>query len=192
MSEKLEKITLGGGCFWCLNPCFEMLNGVYKVTSGYSGGNYEYPTYQQVSTGLTGHAEVVQIEYNPEEISFSELLDVFWYIHDPTQVDKQGNDIGTQYRSVIFYRTEEQKVLSRESLKKSQATDLWKEKYTTLISPFSVFYPAEDHHQRYYQENPNQPYCRTVIAPKIQKFKARFNYKLKPEFQKENSELAGF
>ncbi len=184
--KKLEKVTLGGGCFWCLSPCFEMVKGVYKVTSGYSGGNIEFPSYQQVSTGLTGHAEVIQIEYDPEEISFSELLDMFWFLHDPTQFNKQDNDVGTQYRSVIFYRSEEQKILARESLKKSQASDLWKGKYVTEISPFSAFYPAEDYHQKYYQKNPNQPYCSSIIAPKVQNFKAKFNYKLKPEFQKNN------
>ncbi|MDR1876417.1 MAG: peptide-methionine (S)-S-oxide reductase MsrA [Flavobacteriaceae bacterium] len=184
VGKKIEKLTLGGGCFWCLSPCFEMLKGVHKVTSGYSGGSSEYPTYQQVSTGLTGHAEVVQVEYDPEEISFSELLDVFWYLHDPTQLNKQGDDIGHQYRSVIFYRTEEQRILALESLKKSQSTDLWKGKYVTEISSFSTFYPAEDYHQRYYHENSTQPYSKTVITPKIQKFRSRFNFKLKPEFQK--------
>lgn len=182
--KKLERVTLGGGCFWCVSPCFEMVKGVYKITCGYSGGDVEYPTYEQVSTGLTGHAEVIQIEYDPEDISFFELLDMFWFLHDPTQLNKQDNDVGTQYRSVIFYRTEEQKILAEESLKKSQTSDLWKGKYVTEIVPFSVFYPAESYHQNYYQKNPSQPYCSSIIAPKVQKFKTKFNYKLKPEFQK--------
>ncbi|MGM5629255.1 peptide-methionine (S)-S-oxide reductase MsrA [Apibacter raozihei] len=181
--KKLEKTTLGGGCFWCLSPCFEMLKGVYKVTSGYSGGNNEYPTYQEVSSGTTGHAEVVQIEYDPEEISFLEILDVFWFLHDPTQLNKQFEDVGTQYRSVIFFRSEEQKILAQESLKKSEKTDLWSGKYVTQISPFANFYPAEDYHQQYFKQNQFLPYCKSVISPKIQKFKSKFYYKLKPEFQ---------
>lgn len=186
MRKKLEKITLGGGCFWCLSPCFEMLNGITKVTAGYSGGKKENANYKDVCTGTTGHAEVIEIEYDPEEISFSEILDVFWFLHDPTQLNRQGNDIGTQYRSVIFYRNEEQKILAQESLKKSESSDLWKGKYVTEIVTFKEFYPAEDYHQRYYEQNPNQPYCSYTIAPKIQKFKARFNYKLKAEYQKRN------
>jgi peptide-methionine (S)-S-oxide reductase len=186
MRKKIEKITLGGGCFWCLSPCFEMINGINKVTVGYSGGKGENANYKDVCTGNTGHVEVIEIEYNPEEISFLEILDIFWFLHDPTQLNKQGNDIGTQYKSVIFYRSEEQKILAQESLKKSESSDLWKGKYVTEISPFKEFYPAEDYHQKYYEKNPNQPYCSYTIAPKIQKFKARFNYKLKTEFQKRN------
>ncbi|PQL95606.1 peptide-methionine (S)-S-oxide reductase MsrA [Apibacter adventoris] len=182
--KKLEKVTFGGGCFWCLSPCFEMIKGVNKVTSGYSGGYNDYPTFQQVSSGLTDHAEVIQIEYDPEYISFSEILDIFWFLHDPTQLNRQGIDIGSQYRSIILYRNEEQKILSQESLKKSQSTDLWKGKYVTQIVPFVNFFPAEDFHQEYYQKNPSHPYCISVIAPKIEKFRTKFNYKLKPEFKR--------
>lgn len=183
MSNKLEKVTFGGGCFWCVEACFSMLKGVYKVTSGYAGGHLEYPTYEQVCTGKTGHAEVVQIEYDPEEISFSEILDVFWFLHDPTQKDRQGDDIGTQYRSVIFYRTEQQKIVAIESMKKSEKSNLWKGEYQTEITKFTNFYPAEDYHQGYYASNPNKPYCSAVVGPKIQKFKTKFNYKLKTEFK---------
>lgn len=189
MNKKLEKITLGGGCFWCLSPCFEMLNGVNKVTVGYSGGEYENANYQDVCTGLTDHAEVVELEYNPEEISLLEILDIFWYLHDPTQLNRQGNDIGRQYRSIIFYRTEEQKILAEESLKKSEKSDLWKGKYVTEINPFKNFYPAEEYHQNYFIHNPNQPYCSVLIAPKIQKFRTKYNYKLKSEFQKRNNQI---
>jgi len=181
--KKLEKITLGGGCFWSVSTCFQMLKGIYDVTAGYSGGTVEYPTYEQVSAGNTGHAEVVQIEYDPEEISVSELLDVFWFLHDPTQFNRQGNDIGTQFRSVIFYRNEEQKILAKESLKKSENTDLWEGEYVTEIEPFTTFYPAEDYNQNYYIKHPETLYCRAIIAPKIAKFKAKFKFKLKPECQ---------
>ncbi|MDR3272005.1 MAG: peptide-methionine (S)-S-oxide reductase MsrA [Flavobacteriaceae bacterium] len=184
MDKRLEKITLGGGCFWCVSTCFEMLKGVSSVTSGYAGGMTEYPTYSQVSTGDTGHAEVVQIEYDPEEISLSELLDVFWFLHDPTQLNRQGNDIGTQYRSIIFYRNEKQKILAQESMKKSEGTDLWKGKYVTYIEPLTAFYPAEDYHQNYYKEHLHTPYCSAVVAPKIAKFKTKFNFKLKSEYKK--------
>ena len=183
-SKKLEKITLGGGCFWSVSTCFQMLKGVYNVTSGYSGGTVEHPTYQQVSTGKTGCAEVVEIEYDPEEISVSELLDAFWFLHDPTQLNRQGNDVGTQYRSVIFYRNEEQKILAEESLKKSENTDLWQGKYVTEIEPFTAFYPAEEGYQNYYEDHPDTLYCKMIIAPKIAKFKVKFKFKLKPECQK--------
>ncbi|TWP23577.1 peptide-methionine (S)-S-oxide reductase [Apibacter muscae] len=179
----MENITIGGGCFWCLSPCFEMLKGVYKVTSGYSGGSTENPSYEEVCTGETGHAEVIQIEYNPEEISLSELLDAFWYLHDPTQLNRQGNDVGTQYRSIILYNSQGQKILAEESMLKSQNTDLWKDKYVTEIKPLTKFYPAELYHQDYFKQNPTQPYCSMVISPKVKKFRDRFYYKIKSEFK---------
>ncbi|WP_185145394.1 peptide-methionine (S)-S-oxide reductase MsrA [Apibacter muscae] len=182
-SGKMENITIGGGCFWCLSPCFEMLKGVYKVTSGYSGGSTENPSYEEVCTGETGHAEVIQIEYNPEEISLSELLDAFWYLHDPTQLNRQGNDVGTQYRSIILYNSQGQKILAEESMLKSQNTDLWKDKYVTEIKPLTKFYPAELYHQDYFKQNPTQPYCSIVISPKVKKFRDRFYYKIKSEFK---------
>ncbi|TWP28896.1 peptide-methionine (S)-S-oxide reductase [Apibacter muscae] len=179
----MENITIGGGCFWCLSPCFEMLKGVYKVTSGYSGGSTENPSYEEVCTGETGHAEVIQIEYNPEEISLSELLDAFWYLHDPTQLNRQGNDVGTQYRSIILYNSQGQKILAEESMLKSQNTDLWKDKYVTEIKPLTKFYPAELYHQDYFKQNPTQPYCSMVISLKVKKFRDRFYYKIKSEFK---------
>ncbi|HIB8180490.1 TPA: peptide-methionine (S)-S-oxide reductase MsrA [Elizabethkingia anophelis] len=183
MENKLAYATIGGGCFWCVESCFNMLKGVDSVISGYSGGHKANPTYEEVCTGDTGHAEVVQIAYDPAVISYKQLMEVFLFLHDPTQLNRQGNDIGTQYRSVIFYNSEEQKKETEEALKESEAKQQWTGKYVTEVVPFEKFWPAEAYHQGYYKENPNQPYCSAVVGPKIQKFKKYFGEKgwLKPE-----------
>ncbi|AQW97815.1 MULTISPECIES: peptide-methionine (S)-S-oxide reductase MsrA [Elizabethkingia] len=183
MENKLAYATIGGGCFWCVESCFNMLKGVDSVISGYSGGHKANPTYEEVCTGDTGHAEVVQIAYDPAVISYKQLMEVFLFLHDPTQLNRQGNDIGTQYRSVVFYNSEEQKKETEEALKESEAKQQWNGKYVTQVVPFEKFWPAEAYHQGYYKENPNQPYCSAVVGPKIQKFKKYFGEKgwLKPE-----------
>ncbi|MCT3835360.1 peptide-methionine (S)-S-oxide reductase MsrA [Elizabethkingia anophelis] len=183
MENKLAYATIGGGCFWCVESCFNMLKGVDSVISGYSGGHKANPTYEEVCTGDTGHAEVVQIAYDPAVISYKQLMEVFLFLHDPTQLNRQGNDIGTQYRSVVFYNNEEQKKETEEALKESEAKQQWNGKYVTQVVPFEKFWPAEAYHQGYYKENPNQPYCSAVVGPKIQKFKKYFGEKgwLKPE-----------
>ncbi|MCT3960516.1 peptide-methionine (S)-S-oxide reductase MsrA [Elizabethkingia anophelis] len=183
MENKLAYATIGGGCFWCVESCFNMLKGVDSVISGYSGGHKANPTYEEVCTGDTGHAEVVQIAYDPAVISYKQLMEVFLFLHDPTQLNRQGNDIGTQYRSVVFYNCEEQKKETEEALKESEAKQQWTGKYVTEVVPFEKFWPAEAYHQGYYKENPNQPYCSAVVGPKIQKFKKYFGEKgwLKPE-----------
>ncbi|AMR42324.1 MULTISPECIES: peptide-methionine (S)-S-oxide reductase MsrA [Elizabethkingia] len=183
MENKLAYATIGGGCFWCVESCFNMLKGVDSVISGYSGGHKANPTYEEVCTGDTGHAEVVQIAYDPAVISYKQLMEVFLFLHDPTQLNRQGNDIGTQYRSVVFYNSEEQKKETEEALKESEAKQQWNGKYVTEVVPFEKFWPAEAYHQGYYKENPNQPYCSAVVGPKIQKFKKYFGEKgwLKPE-----------
>lgn len=177
MENKLSYATIGGGCFWCVESCFNMLKGVDSVISGYSGGHKANPTYEEVCTGDTGHAEVVQIAYDPAVISYKQLMEVFLFLHDPTQLNRQGNDIGTQYRSVVFYNSEEQKKETEEALKESEAKQQWNGKYVTQVVPFEKFWPAEAYHQGYYKENPNQPYCSAVVGPKIQKFKKYFGEK---------------
>ena len=177
MENKLAYATIGGGCFWCVESCFNMLKGVDSVISGYSGGHKVNPTYEEVCTGDTGHAEVVQIAYDPAVISYKQLMEVFLFLHDPTQLNRQGNDIGTQYRSVVFYNSEEQKKETEEALKESEAKQQWSGKYVTQVVPFEKFWPAEAYHQGYYKENPNQPYCSAVVGPKIQKFKKYFGEK---------------
>lgn len=177
--DNLHKATFGSGCFWCTEAIFERLKGVKSVVSGYSGGKIENPTYEEVCTGTTEHAEVTQITYDPEVISFDELLEVFWKTHDPTTLNRQGNDVGPQYRSVIFYHNDEQKKLAekyKEALDKSGA---WEKPIVTEISPLINFYAAEDYHQEYYENNPNQGYCAFVIAPKVEKFEKIFKSKLK-------------
>ncbi len=174
----LELATFGAGCFWCVEAVFQELRGVKKVESGYSGGTVENPTYREICTGMTGHAEVVQIHFNPKEISFDELLEVFWTMHDPTTLNRQGADRGTQYRSVVFYHSEEQK-LKAEKSKNELASQLWEDPIVTEISPFTRFYLAEDYHQDYFKKNTEAPYCQVVIAPKLVKLKAKFGQKLK-------------
>jgi peptide-methionine (S)-S-oxide reductase len=177
--DNLQTATFGSGCFWCTEAIFERLNGVVKVESGYSGGNVENPTYEEVCTGTTGHAEVTQITYDPSVISYDELLEVFWKTHDPTTLNRQGNDMGTQYRSVIFYHNEEQKKLAEKYKAELYKSGAWDNPIVTEISQFTNFYPAENYHQDYYNNNPNQGYCAFVIAPKLEKFEKVFKDKLK-------------
>jgi len=171
--------TFGTGCFWCTEAVFERLEGVEKVISGYSGGNVKNPSYTEISTGRTGHAEVCQVWFDPEIISFEELLDVFWHTHDPTTLNRQGNDVGSQYRSAIFYHTAEQKEQAEESLKAINASESFDDPVVTEITEFSGFYEAENYHQDYFENNPSQPYCSFVVKPKVDKFKARYKDKLK-------------
>ncbi len=178
MPKGLKVATFGAGCFWCTEAIYEELRGVYKVVSGYSGGHVPNPTYRQVCTGTTGHAEVVQVWYHSDEISYEDLVKVFFATHDPTTLNRQGNDVGTQYRSVIFYHDEQQKEIAQR-LKEIFAPTLWDDPIVTEISPFTAFYPAEAYHQEYFRNNPNQPYCQIVIGPKVRKFRKMFADKLK-------------
>jgi len=177
--ENLEKATFGSGCFWCTEAIFERLEGVRSVVSGYAGGSVENPTYDEVCTGTTGHAEVTQITFDPKVISFDELLEVFWKTHDPTTLNRQGNDVGPQYRSVIFYHNEEQRNLAENYKMELDKAGAWENPVVTEISPLTNFYPAEEYHQEYYENNPNQGYCAFVIAPKVEKFEKVFKDKLK-------------
>ena len=166
-----ETATLGGGCFWCLDAAYRQLNGVRSVVSGYAGGERPNPTYQQVCTGATGHAEVVQMTFDPSVISYRDLLDVFFTIHDPTTPDRQGADIGTQYRSVIFTHSPEQQRVAEQAIKELEAEHVWNAPIVTEVKPFTAFYPAESYHQDYYANNAGQPYCQVVIAPKVAKLR---------------------
>jgi len=177
---KLQQATFGGGCFWCTEAVYQELKGVSKVTSGYSGGRKENPTYREISTGLTGHAEVIQIDFDPQQIAFDELLEVFWHTHDPTTLNRQGADVGTQYRSVVFYHNDEQKKSAEAYKEKLDAAGAFSDPIVTEISPIGKFYAAEDYHQDYYAANGSQPYCRAVIAPKVEKVRKVFADKLKP------------
>ncbi|MDE0300214.1 MAG: peptide-methionine (S)-S-oxide reductase MsrA [Candidatus Poribacteria bacterium] len=179
MSKKLAKATLGAGCFWCVEAVYLELKGVNEVVSGYTGGAVQDPSYQQVCTGMTGHAEVVQITFDPAVISFSEILYVFWRTHDPTTLNRQGADVGTQYRSVIYYHNEEQRTVAENSKREADAAGLWKNPIVTEIAPAVEFYAAEEYHQDYYALNPHQPYCQIVINPKLKKFRKEFGSKLK-------------
>ncbi|MBS2213721.1 peptide-methionine (S)-S-oxide reductase MsrA [Carboxylicivirga mesophila] len=171
--------TFGGGCFWCTEAFFTALEGVEKVVSGYSGGKAPNPTYKEVCTGLTGHAEVVQITYNPNQIGFEDLLEVFFATHNPTTLNRQGADVGTQYRSVVFYHTQEQKQITELVIKELEKEKIFNDPIVTEVSPFDQFYEAEDYHQDYFANNPRQPYCNVVINPKMEKFKKLFKEKLK-------------
>lgn len=179
MSDKREVATLGGGCFWCVEAVYQELTGVEKVVSGYAGGHVKNPSYEAVCNGTTGHAEVVQITYDPEIISYEEILEVFWHVHDPTTLNRQGNDVGTQYRSIILYHDERQKQLAEMSRAKFDASDLWPNPIVTEIAALDTFYPAEGYHQNYYKDNPLQPYCMVVIGPKMRKFRKEFSERLK-------------
>jgi peptide-methionine (S)-S-oxide reductase len=170
-SSQSERATLGGGCFWCLEALFQMLPGVKSVASGYAGGTKENPTYQEVCTGNTGHAEVIQIEFDPGVISYPRILETFWEAHDPTTLNQQGPDAGTQYRSIILYHNEAQKALAEKS--KAEAQKHFRSPIVTQIVPLTRFYKAEGYHQDYYRRNPNQPYCRAVIRPKVEKFEKK-------------------
>jgi peptide-methionine (S)-S-oxide reductase len=175
----MQIATLGGGCFWCLEAVFEQLRGVDMVESGYSGGNLANPTYEQVCSGRTGHAEVVQVTFDPQQITYSEILDVFFAIHDPTTMNRQGADVGSQYRSVIFYQRPAQKEAAEKKIAELNSAQIWDAPIVTEIAPLTVFYKAEDYHQSYYQENPRQPYCQVVISPKVAKFRKQFAGRLK-------------
>lgn len=172
-----EIATLGGGCFWCVEAIYQDLQGVLKVESGYSGGRIANPTYKDVCTGMTGHAEVIQVTFDPAIISFKEILEVFFTVHDPTTLNRQGNDTGTQYRSVIYYHSDLQKTVAEEV--KLASKEIWDDPIVTEISPFDKFYKAETYHQNYYKDNPNQGYCSIVIAPKVKKFRQKWAHKLK-------------
>lgn len=174
-----EIATLGGGCFWCLESIYDQLKGVEDVVSGYSGGHDPAPNYQQVCTGTTGHAEVVQVTFNPAVITFKEILDVFFTIHDPTTLNRQGADIGTQYRSAIFYHSLEQKMIAEQTIAALNQAHVWDAPLVTEVTPFQAFYPAEDYHQEYFERNPGQGYCRVVIAPKVAKFRKQYLDRLK-------------
>lgn len=176
---RLETATFGAGCFWCVEAVFQRLEGIHAVVSGYSGGHVENPTYRQVCEKNTGHAEVCQITYDPTKISFEELLEVFWKTHDPTTPDRQGNDIGPQYRSAIFYHNEQQKALAEKYKKELDASGAFDDPIVTEIGPFKNFYEAEDYHQNYFNDNPKQGYCAFVIRPKVEKFEQVFKNKLK-------------
>jgi peptide-methionine (S)-S-oxide reductase len=170
----VEEATLGGGCFWCLEAVFEQLEGVREVKSGYAGGSTRNPTYEQVCTGRTGHAEVVQVTFDPEALSYHDLLEVFFAIHDPTTLNRQGADVGTQYRSAIFTHSQQQADVARKVLAELSESGTWRVPVVTEIVPLTEFYPAEGYHDQYYRLNPDQPYCRIVIGPKLAKFRKRF------------------
>ncbi len=179
MNNELQLATFGSGCFWCTEAVFLKVNGVESVASGYSGGKIKNPTYREVCTGLTGHAEVIQLKYDPKKISYEELLEIFWNTHDPTTLNRQGADEGTQYRSVIFYHNENQRKVAQAYKDQLDKSGVYKNPIVTEISPMTEYYPAEDYHQNYYALNPNQGYCQYVIRPKVEKFKKQFESKLK-------------
>jgi peptide-methionine (S)-S-oxide reductase len=174
-----EQATLAGGCFWCLEAVFDQLRGVEKVENGYAGGAKPNPTYDEVCTGRTGHAEVVQVTYDPAQISYQDLLDVFFTIHDPTTLNRQGADTGTQYRSAIYYHNDEQKHAAEAAIRQLTEKQTWDDPVVTEVAPLDKFYPAENYHSDYYERNPNQGYCRIVIAPKVAKARQHFLEKLK-------------
>ena len=177
--SRTEVATLAGGCFWCLEAVYEELKGVERVESGYSGGTVSDPTYRQVSTGTTGHAEVVQVTFDPEVVSFKEILEVFFTIHDPTTLNRQGADVGPQYRSAIFYHDQEQRRVAEGVISELEAERVWDNPIVTEVTPFDTFYVAEDYHQGYYRNNEYQPYCQVVIAPKVAKFRSKYLARLK-------------
>lgn len=174
-----EVATLAGGCFWCLEAVYDELKGVQDVVSGYSGGHVTTPSYQQVCTCTTGHAEVVQVTFDPDVVTFKDLLDVFFTIHDPTTLNRQGNDVGPQYRSAIFYHSPEQKAIAEQTIADSNQSGIWGAPIVTEVTAFEVFYPAEDYHQEYFKNNPNQGYCMVVVAPKVAKFRKQHFDRLK-------------
>ena len=179
MTVEREVATLAGGCFWCVETVLNDLQGVESAISGYSGGALPNPSYKQVCAGTTGHAEVVQVTFDPRVVSFKQILEVFFTIHDPTTLNRQGNDMGTQYRSGIFYHSPEQKATAEELIRELAAARLWGNPIVTEVTLFKAFYPAEDYHQRYFEHNPDQPYCRVVVAPKVAKFRKQYLSRLK-------------
>ncbi len=174
-----ETATLGGGCFWCLEAVYEQLKGVIQVESGYAGGAVPNPTYEQVCTGRTGHAEVVQVTFDPSELAYEQLLEVFFTIHDPTTLNRQGADVGTQYRSVIFTHDDDQRAAAESVITRIEAEGIWDDPIVTQVAPLDAFYKAEDYHREYYRRNQGQPYCQVVIAPKVAKFRRRYADKLR-------------
>jgi peptide-methionine (S)-S-oxide reductase len=178
-SSRSEVATLGGGCFWCLEAVYQELRGVEKVESGYSGGDVPNPTYRQVCSEATGHAEVVQVTFDPDEVSYRDILEVYFTIHDPTTLNRQGADVGTQYRSVIFYHTEGQKRTAEEVISEIEAEGIWNSSIVTEVVPFDEFFVAEDYHQNYFRNNGFQPYCQVIIAPKVAKFRKQHLERLK-------------
>jgi len=178
-NENLETATLAAGCFWCVEAVFDDLKGVEDVVSGYSGGHKPNPTYQEVCSETTGHAEVVQIKFDPAELSFKDLLRVYFTVHDPTQLNRQGNDIGTSYRSAIFYHSDEQKHAAEEVIEEINGEGIYDKPIVTEVTAFDKFWPAEDYHQEYFANNPSQPYCTAVVAPKVAKFRQKFGSRLK-------------
>lgn len=181
--DKLEVATFGGGCFWCIEAAFEQIEGILNVESGYSGGTTKKPTYEQVCTGTTGHAEVVQVTFNPAVISFKEILNIFFTIHDPTSLNRQGADVGTQYRSVIFYHNKKQKELIEQTINELEKEKVWDHTIVTQIEPFKHFYQAEEYHKRYFDRNPEAGYCKVVISPKIAKLRIKYHEKMKQKGQ---------
>src|SRR5213596_1058461 len=177
----VEVATLASGCFWCLEAVFEQLRGVTKVVSGYTGGHVPNPSYEAVCTGTTGHAEVVQVTFDPDQLSYRDLLGVFFSLHDPTTVNRQGGDVGTQYRSAIFYHDDEQRRTAEEVIRELEAEHVFDDPIVTTIEPLVAFYPAEEYHREYYRRNPNQPYCRAVIAPKVAKLRTKYLQKRSEE-----------
>ena len=179
MAKELETATLAAGCFWCVEAVFDDLKGVEDVVSGYSGGHKDNPTYQEVCSETTGHAEVAQIKFDPEVLSFDDLLRVYFTVHDPTQLNRQGNDIGTSYRSAIFYHTDAQRDSAHKVIKEITDAEIYDKPIVTEVTAFDKFWPAEDYHQEYFANNPNQPYCAAVVAPKVAKFRKQFADRLK-------------
>ncbi|MDQ2690643.1 MAG: peptide-methionine (S)-S-oxide reductase MsrA [Chloroflexota bacterium] len=181
MSTHLQTATLAGGCFWCLEAVYDEIKGVHSVESGYAGGHVDNPSYREVCNGTTGHAEVVQVHFDPNVVSFRDLLNVFFAIHDPTTLNRQGADVGTQYRSAIFYHDDEQKKIAEELIRDLNSQDIWERTIVTEVTKFDKFYVAEDYHQEYYARNRYQPYCVAVVAPKVSKFRKHFLEMLKKQ-----------
>lgn len=177
--EKTETATLGGGCFWCLDAVYRGLEGVVKVESGYAGGEKRDPTYEEVCRGTTGHAEVVQVTFDPDVISFEDILEVFFSIHDPTTLNRQGADVGTQYRSIILYHDEDQRRVAEEVIARLDEEGIYDDPIVTEVVPRTSYYPAEEHHQDYFARNPRQPYCAAVVQPKVAKFRSKWQHRLK-------------
>lgn len=178
-TNNLEQATLGGGCFWCTEAIYLGMKGVMKVVSGYSGGKVKNPTYREVCSGLTGHAEVIQVTYDPSQVTYQEILEVFWNTHDPTTLNRQGADEGTQYRSVVFYHNPQQREIAEQYRAQLNASEAYRNKVVTEISPLTDFYPAEDYHQNYFNQNQGQGYCQFVIRPKVEKFRKLYQEKLR-------------
>jgi peptide-methionine (S)-S-oxide reductase len=181
MNTNLQTATLAGGCFWCLEAVYDEIKGVHSVASGYAGGHMDNPTYREVCNGDTGHAEVVQVHFDPNIVAYRDLLNVFFAIHDPTTLNRQGADVGTQYRSAIFYHDEEQKRIAEELIKDLNAQQIWDRPLVTQVEKLDKFYVAEDYHQEYFARNPYQPYCMAVVAPKVSKFRKHFLELLKKQ-----------